>query len=43
MAGNRGMYVRGMITDTSTKAVELANQMAMAISSNRLHDYRMEM
>ena len=37
------LYVRGMITDTSTKAVELANQMAMAVSSNRLHDYRMEM
>ena len=37
------LYARGMITDTSTKAVELANQMAMAVSSNRLHDYRMEM
>ena len=37
------LYVSGMITDTSTKAVELANQMAMAVSSNRLHDYRMEM
>ena len=37
------LYVRGMITDTFTKAVELANQMAMAVSSNRLHDYRMEM
>ena len=35
------LYVRGMITDTSTKAVELANQMAMAVSSNRLHDYQM--
>ena len=37
------LYVRGMITDTSTKAIELANQMAMAVSNNRLHDYRMEM
>lgn len=37
------LYVRGMITDTSTKAVDLANQMIRSVNNTRLHDYRMEM
>lgn len=35
------LYARGMITDTSTKAVELANQMIKSVNNTRL--YRMGM
>lgn len=37
------LYTRGMITDTSSIAVDLANQMIRSVNNTRLHDYRMEM
>ena len=37
------LYARGMITDASSIAVDLANQMIKSVNNTRLHDYRMEM
>lgn len=37
------LYARGMITDTSSIDVDLANQMIRSVNNTRLHDYRMEM
>lgn len=37
------LYARGMITDASSIAVDLANQMIRSVNNTRLHDYRMEM
>ena len=37
------LYARGMITDASSIAVDLANQMIRSVNNTRLHDYRMGM
>lgn len=37
------LYARGMIVDTSSMAVDLANQMIRRVDDTRLHDYRMGM
>lgn len=41
--GEQLLYARGMVADTSSTAVDLANQMIRHVNDTRLHDYRMGM